>query len=202
MDPAGLRETEFACGGSRRRKPTGLAPFATVFRGGPIKSEGKRGPRPGFEIAMSVAAGCAIEALRAGVRLAPSRWQAPTGQGDISTSRPIEAANGGPADSSGPWKWPWAVERDWRCGCGLFSGPNIAACYVSGSVHVWPVAGWPWKWPGAVERGWRSGCGMFSGPRIPACYVSGSVHVWPWWAGLGNGLGPLKGAGDVVAAFS
>jgi len=37
-----------------------------------------------------------------------------------------------------PWKWPGGVERGWRCGCGLFSGPNIAACYVSGSVHVWP----------------------------------------------------------------
>ena len=80
-----------------------------------------------------------------------------------------------------PWKWPGGVERGWRCGCGLFSGPNIAACYVSGSVHVWPVAGWPWKWPGAVERGWQCGCGIFSGPKIPTCYVSGSVHVWPRW---------------------
>ena len=27
-----------------------------------------------------------------------------------------------------PWKWPWAVERGWRCGCGIFSGPEIPAC--------------------------------------------------------------------------
>ena len=62
-----------------------------------------------------------------------------------------------------PWKWPGGVERGWRCGCGIFSGPRIPACYVSGSVHGWPVAGWPRKRPGAVERGWRSGCAWFPG---------------------------------------
>jgi len=91
LDPAGLRETEFIWGGSRRRKPTGLAPFATVFRG-PIKKVRKRGPRPGFEIAMGLAAGRSIKPLRgrsvvsqpshrrrkrqssSGVRALESRW--------------------------------------------------------------------------------------------------------------------------------
>ena len=129
----------------------------------PAKRRKPRGPRFGSEIAMRLAAGRAIGALRAGVWLASCFGRAPTGQGDLPASRSIQAASGSPAESSGPWKWPGAAGRCSRYGCGIFSGPRIPACYVSGSVHGWPVAGWPRKRPGAVERGWRSGCAWFPG---------------------------------------
>jgi hypothetical protein len=92
-------------GGSRRRKPTGLAPFATVFRWVPSNLEGNGV----HDLVPRLPWGwLATSRWRAPtgheIRLAPSRWQVASGDTDFGCVRVLsKPRRGSPAAVSGPW---------------------------------------------------------------------------------------------------
>jgi len=103
IGPRGSRETEFDVGGSRRRKPTGLAPFATDKMMLGIKSRRETGSTTWLRDCHGIGGGvCHRSPFGAGIRPPSCSVQAPSGQSERPASRPTVAASGSPAVGSGP----------------------------------------------------------------------------------------------------
>ena len=107
--PRRSRETEFNVGGARRRKFTELGALRHGQERIPTKKVRKRGPRPGFGIAMGPPAGRSIKPLRgrrqAGARFRASPFGAKRPAGPAAPSKPQAAVQQwfpGPKNGPGP----------------------------------------------------------------------------------------------------